>query len=156
MELNMKIIEAEYDDLPAILELQYIAFQSQARLLDNYEIPPLKQTLSGIREDYEKGKVLKAVDGGGTIIGSIRGYAENGTTYVNKVIVHPDEQGKGVGTKLLLEIEKTLPSGRFELFTSVKSASNLALYEKLGYVRFKEAEAAPGLLMAFMQKIMPE
>ena len=148
----MDIMGADYDDLPKILELQYLAFQSQARLLDNYDIPPLKQTLGEIQAEYEKYKFLKVVDESGEIIGSIRGYAENGTTYINKVIVHPDCQGRGIGTKLINELENVLPSGRYELYTSAKSASNIALYVKLGYAPFKELETEPGLSMIYLQK----
>jgi ribosomal protein S18 acetylase RimI-like enzyme len=149
----MKIIEAEYDDLKAILELQYLAFQSQAKLLGNYEIPPLRQTLDEVRAEYRKGVILKAVDDGGAIVGSVRGYAENGTTYVSKAMVRPELQGGGIGTRLLNEIERSLPSPRYELYTSPMSAGNLALYERLGYSRFREAEVAPGLVMVYLQKM---
>ncbi len=37
------ICHAEAEDLPAILELQYLAYRSEAELLGNWDIPPLKQ-----------------------------------------------------------------------------------------------------------------
>ena len=41
----MNIEKAEREDLQEILDLQYLAYQSEARLLNNMDIPPLKQTL---------------------------------------------------------------------------------------------------------------
>ena len=148
----MKITEAEFSDLQTILTLQYLAYQSEARLLNNFDIQPLKQALDEVREEYHKGKILKAVDEAGTIVGSVRGFAEDGTVYVNKLIVHPDCQGKGIGTQLLHEIEKALPSDRYELFTSSKSVRNLALYERLGYVRFREQKVSDELTFVYLEK----
>ena len=88
--------------------------------------------------EYKKGIILKALDEKGKIIGSVRGYLEDGTVYIGKLMVHPQDQGKGIGTKLLLSIEKEFPGYRYELFTSTKSKRNIKLYEKLGYKVFSE------------------
>ena len=48
-------------DLPDILSLQKIAFEKVAVLMDNYDIPPLKQTLEEIRDEYCKGVILKYI-----------------------------------------------------------------------------------------------
>ena len=45
------------------------------------------------------------MDDRGGIIGSVRAYQENGTVYIGKLMVYPKMQKKGIGTKLLLEIE---------------------------------------------------
>lgn len=39
------IVKAEYKDLQDILNLQYLAYQSEAKLFGSKDIPPLKQTL---------------------------------------------------------------------------------------------------------------
>ncbi|MEN6349512.1 MAG: GNAT family N-acetyltransferase [Syntrophomonas sp.] len=148
----MKILKAEYDDLQTILELQFLAYQSEAELLNNYEIPPLVQTISEIRNEYANGVILKAVDDSGVIIGSVRAYQEYGTVYIGKLIVHPKDQKKGIGSALLGEIETACPSARYELFTSDKSKNNLRLYEKLGYHRFKEQEISSILRFVFLEK----
>lgn len=148
----MKILKAKYDDLQIILELQFLAYQSEAELLNNYEIQPLKQTISEIQNEYANGVILKAVDNSDRIIGSVRAYLEYGTVYIGKLIVHPKHQKKGIGTALLREIETVCPSARYELFTSDKSQNNLMLYEKLGYQRFKEQEMTPTLRFIFLDK----
>lgn len=37
------IVRAEYEDLEEILNLQYLAYQSEAELFGSKDIPPLKQ-----------------------------------------------------------------------------------------------------------------
>ncbi len=148
----MNILSATRNDLEPILRLQYLAYQSEARLHNNDKIPPLMQTLSEVIEEYLHGVILMGVDDQGTIIGSVRGYTEGNTLYIGKLIVHPEEQGKGYGKKLLSSIEALFPGYRYELFTSSKSTRNLGLYESQGYIRFLEKEISPDLAMVFLEK----
>ncbi len=147
------IKKARKEDLEEILKLQYLAYQSEVRLFGDMDIPPLKQTLEEVYEEFEKGTVLKAVDEEGGIIGSVRAYQEEGTVYIGKLMVHPNMQKRGIGTKLLLEMEKEYPNQRYELFTSTKSLSNIRLYEKLGYEIFKEEAVTQELQFVYLQKV---
>lgn len=147
------IKKAQKEDLKTILELQYLAYRSEAKLFPNSLIPPLTQTLDEIEDEFQKGMILKAVDKDDTIIGSVRAYLENGTVYIGKLMVHPENQKKGIGTKLLLEIEKEYPKQRYELFTSTRSVSNIRLYERLGYKIFKEATISEELQFVYLEKL---
>ena len=147
------ITKAEKTDLQKILDLQYLAYQSEARLFDNQDIPPLKQTLADVENEYQKGIILKALDDDKTIIGSVRAFCDNGTVYIGKLIVHPSKQGQGTGTKLLLEMEKQYPNQRYELFTSSRSERNIALYKKLGYEIFQEEQITGELKFVYMEKV---
>lgn len=151
-EYIMIILRAEKGDLQKILDLQYIAYQSEARLFKNQDIPPLKQTLTDVEKEYQKGIVLKALDDDKTIIGSIRAFCDNGTVYIGKLMVHPSKQGQGIGTKLLIEMEKQYPKQRYELFTSTKSEKNIVLYQKLGYKIFDEKQVTEELRFVYMEK----
>lgn len=148
----MIIIRAEKGDLQKILDLQYLAYQSEARLFDNQDILPLKQTLTDVENEYQKGIILKALDEDKTIIGSVRAFCDNGTVYIGKLMVHPKMQKKGIGTKLLLEIENEYPNQRYELFTSTRSEKNIALYQKLGYKIFDEEQVTEELRFVYMEK----
>jgi len=149
----MTISKATKNDMKDILELQYLAYQSEAELVGNFDIPPLKQTLDELLQEYENGIVLKAVNGNGQIIGSVRGYIKNGTLFIGKLIVRPDMQGNGIGTLLLQEIERISPQSRYELFTSTKSIRNVKLYERLGYKKFKTVTIAQDLEFVYLEKI---
>lgn len=148
----MIILRAEKGDLQKILDLQYIAYQSEARLFKNQDIPPLTQTLADVEKEYQKGIVLKALDDDKTIIGSVRAFCDNGTVYIGKLMVHPSKQGQGIGTKLLIEMEKQYPKQRYELFTSTKSEKNIVLYQKLGYKIFDEKKVTEELRFVYMEK----
>lgn len=147
------IDKAQENDLQEILALQYIAYQSEARLFNNMDIPPLKQTIEEVYDEFSKGTFLKAVDERGVIIGSVRAYQENNTVYIGKLMVHPNMQKKGLGSKLLLAIEAKYPHKRYELFTSTKSVSNIKLYEKLGYKIFKKEAISQELQFVYLEKI---
>ena len=66
------IVKADYKDLQEILQLQYLAYQSEAALFGSKDIPPLKQTLEEVIAEYREGVILKMVDENGVIIGSVR------------------------------------------------------------------------------------
>ncbi len=150
--MSYKIIQAEQSDLKQILELQYLAYQSEAKLLNNYDIPPLKQTFEELQMEFQSGIFLKAVSEEDKIIGSVRGYINDNTLHIGKLIVHPAYQGKGIGTKLLAEIEQFYPKARYELFTSDKSIKNLDLYKKNGYTIFSEKQITSDLKFIYLEK----
>ena len=116
------------------------------------DIPPLKQTIEEVYDEFQKGTILKAVDDGGSIIGSVRAYEDGGTVYIGKLMMHPSKQGQGIGTQLLLEMEKQFPDQRYELFTSTRSEKNIALYQKLGYKIFDEEQVTEELRFVYMEK----
>ena len=84
------IIErANVENAGEILDLQKLAYQSEAALYDDYTIPPLTQTLEEITADFERQLFLKAsVDG--RIVGSVRAYEREGACCIGRLIVHPD------------------------------------------------------------------
>lgn len=140
------------DDLPKILELQYLAYQSEAALFGTKDIPPLKETLDEVREEFRNGIILKMVDDDGKIIGSVRAHADDRTAYIGKLMVHPDFRGRGYGKKLLSEMERCYAGRRYELFTSTRSVDNIRLYEKMGYKIFKEEAVTDELVFVYMEK----
>lgn len=150
----MRLSQAEEKDLPEILKLQYLAYQSEAELLGNPHILPLTQTLAEVEAQFRDGfAFLKAVEEEtGRIIGSVRANVTDGTLFVGKLFVHPDFRGLGIGSQLLREIEKQLPHTRCELFTSARSVRNLQLYERCGYVRFREVTGIENVPMVFLEK----
>lgn len=148
----MRIEAAEAKDLDIILKLQYLAYQSEAALFGTRDIPPLKQTLDEVTEEYNNGIILKMTDDSGTIIGSVRAHEAGGTVYIGKLMVHPDHQKKGYGSLLLTRIEECFPGKRYELFTSTRSVDNIRLYKKMGYKEYKQEPVSDELVFVYMQK----
>ena len=147
-----EIKKAEHSDLKEILQLQYLAYQSEADLFGSRDIPPLKQTIDEFVEEFNSGVILKMVDDNNTIIGSVRAQERDGTVYIGKLMVHLEYGHKGYGTKLLSEIEKCFPDKRYELFTSTRSIDNIRLYQKLGYTIFARKAVNDELELVYMEK----
>lgn len=51
-----------------ILALQKRVYESEARLYDDWNLPPLTQTIDSLRAEFATSLVLKAVDGDATIV----------------------------------------------------------------------------------------
>ncbi len=147
------ITKANREDLSEILELQYLAYQSEAELFGSKDIPPLKQTLDEVNNEFDVGTVLKMTDDTGAIIGSVRAYESDGTAYIGKLMVHPELRRRGLGKRLLNEIEKYYQGKRYELFTSTRSTDNIRLYESVGYKAFDEKAVNDELVFVYMEKV---
>lgn len=94
----MIIANAEFVDLPSILELQKLCYRENAIRYDDFTIPPLMQTIKELQNEFETNIILK-VEEQSEIIGSIRAYEKDGTCFIGRVVVHPDHQNKGIGKK---------------------------------------------------------
>ena len=149
----MLIYQANFDDLQEILQLQYLSYQSEADLFGSKDIPPLKQTLDEVIDEYNNGVILKMVSDENTIIGSVRAKEVKGTVYIGKLMVHPDYRHNGYGTRLIKEIEEFFPNKRYELFTSTRSKDNIRLYQSLGYKIFDSKAINDELKFVYMEKV---
>jgi ribosomal protein S18 acetylase RimI-like enzyme len=146
------IAYASIEDAVAILELQKLAYQSEANLYNDFSIPPLIQTTEELEVDFNR-KVFLKTQVESKIIGSVRGYQAGNTCYIERLIVHPNHQGQGIGTALIESVESRFGQAeRFELFTGNKSDRNIHLYERLGYKIFKRTEVNKNLSLVFMEK----
>jgi ribosomal protein S18 acetylase RimI-like enzyme len=152
VDLTVEIARANVKDAEEILSLQKLAYREEAKLYDDFQIPPLVESLNQLKANFETHVFLKAtVDG--KIVGSVRVLQNGGTCEVARLMVHPDCQNRGIGTKLLLEAERVFPScRRLELFTGDRSAKNVHLYKKLGYRVFKSEKPEGNVNLVFLEK----
>lgn len=135
---QMNILKAEKSDLAEILQVQKAAFRKEAEEFNDFNIEPMTQTVSILEEEYKTYTFLKVLNEKGQIIASIRGHIEDGTSYIGKTFVHPDYQGKGIGTQMIQVLEQMNEAPRYEINASIRCPQNIRLYERLGYVRFKK------------------
>jgi ribosomal protein S18 acetylase RimI-like enzyme len=149
----VNVQRATVDDAREILALQELAYQSEAELYDVWDIPPLTQTLAEMERDLEQKHALKIVHET-RIVGSVRAYQQDGTCHIGRLIVHPAHQNRGLGTRLMREIEAAYPHAeRYQLFTGHKSARNLYLYGRLGYAEFRRETVSSKLTIVYLEKL---
>ncbi|MEW5734835.1 MAG: GNAT family N-acetyltransferase [Thermodesulfobacteriota bacterium] len=146
------IARAKVEDAEEILALQKLAYQSEAELYGDWSIPPLTQTLADLQGEFNDFIVLKAMEGD-RIVGAVRARMEAGVCAVGRLVVHPQVQRRGIGSRLLQEIEKRFPEARsYELFTGSKSEANIRLYRRHGYGVTRTERLSPRVSFTFMEK----
>lgn len=120
-------------DAGEVLTLQRAAYVTEARAHDDWDLPPLQETLPetqaalagfswGIREN-------------GRLVASVRLTVSGEVGVIGRLVVAPDRQGFGLGGGLLAAVEDVAPAEVtvFRLFTGSKSVGPLHLYAKHGY-----------------------
>lgn len=148
----MEVLNAGVEDAEEILKLQKAVYVSEAKLHDDYSIPPLTQTLSDITREFGTHTFLKVMEEG-KIIAAVKGCEGNGTCYIGRLIVDEAFQSRGIGTMLMDKIEKEFGHlKRYELYTGKKSERNIRLYNKLGYKIFKEQQLNPNTTLVYLEK----
>ena len=147
------IVPAMLEDAPALLAMQKIAFEPEARACQAWDIPPLQETVEGLREHIRAATVLKAVEGE-RLLGAIRGIVTGATCLIRVLAVAPEAQGRGLGARLLRAIEDAHPQvERFELTTNMIMVGNVRFYLRHGYEVVEQVQHAPTIRLAFMRKI---
>jgi N-acetylglutamate synthase-like GNAT family acetyltransferase len=133
---------ANVNDAQEILLLQKLAYQSEAKLLDELKM-------------IVKSHIFLKATIDSKIVGAVRASMNNGTCRIGRLIVNPEFQNQGIGTKLLAEIEQKCNScKRFELFTGNKSVRNIHFYEKAGYKAFKTMVVSDKLSLVCFEKVV--
>jgi GNAT superfamily N-acetyltransferase len=99
--MNIELVHATPDDASEILALQKIAYQKEATLYHDRNIPPLTQNLPEIQNEFKMSIFIKATVGV-RIIGSVRASLDSDTCKIGRLIVHPEYQRKGIGARVNL------------------------------------------------------
>jgi GNAT superfamily N-acetyltransferase len=121
-------------DAGEVLTLQRAAYVTEARAHDDFDLPPLLETLAEARTALAS--VLSwGIRENGRLLASVRLTVTGNVGVVTRLVVAPDRQGAGLGGGLLRAMEDAAPPEVtvFRLFTGSKSVGPLGLYTKHGY-----------------------
>jgi tRNA (guanine37-N1)-methyltransferase len=147
---QVRLLPATEADAGEIHTLQLAAFLSEGQEYDDLSIPPLVEDAEASVQRLKAGGVLKAV-AGTRIVGSVQVTVDGSVARIGRLIVAPDWQGRGLGSRLLKVAEQLAPADvtSYELFTGAESDRNLGLYQKAGYreVRREQQTAKVELVM---------
>lgn len=144
------------DDAGEIFTLQRAAYVSEAQAHGDPFLPPLVESLEQVRKVIESDAVVLKATLGGRLVGSVRGTLNERTCLVGRLVVAPDLQRRGIGGRLLDEIEEAV-AGRADmcvLFTGHLSISNLKLYRRRGYAETHRERVADHLTLVHMRKAL--
>ena len=78
--------------------------------------------------------------------------------HIENVAVLPDQQGKGLGCRLMdhaEEIARSLGLDEIRLYTNAAFASNLDFYSRRGFCEFLRETIVPGSVTVHMKKRLP-
>ena len=140
-------------DTGELLTLQRAAFATEAQLYGDPWLPALVQTFVELRAELTTGRAL-GLRIGGRLVGAVRTREDAGVLHVNRLTVAPDLQGVGIGSRLLLAAEDGATASVAVLFTGHRSAGNLRLYERHGYVEQRREPAHAGLTLVHLSKLL--
>ncbi len=151
--VDLKVLQATLGDLHTILELQKQCYITEAELYNDYDIPPLTQTIEEIKTDFMDGTLFLKGMVNDELVATVRGINQNETTYIGRLAVKEEFQNRKIGQILMKEIEKQLNNcRRYELFTGYKSEKNIKLYQKLGYCEYKTQFVHENLTLVYLEK----
>ncbi len=150
------IASAEAADAGELLTLQQAAYTSEARLYGDPELPALTQTLFELQEELASVMALKAT-AGHRLVGAVRAHVDGTVLHIGRLVVAPDWQGRGVGSRLLAAIEEHRGDdvSTAALFTGHLSAANLASYARRGYGERRREQLRPGVVLVHLTKALP-
>ncbi|MDZ7929849.1 MAG: GNAT family N-acetyltransferase [Rhodococcus sp. (in: high G+C Gram-positive bacteria)] len=141
-----------------LLVLQRCCWVQEAFANDTLDIPPLRETLDEVKLWIDEWNVLIVRDGH-RLVGAVRGRLVGHTWEIGRVMVAPDLAGRGLGRRLLDEVERLAPAeaSTFELFTGARSSRNIDLYQRAGYRIVDVDETPPGHIRGaiVLRKPMP-
>lgn len=133
--------------------MQKETYISEAQIYNDFDIPPLTESLDEIQKAFTYQIFLK-VEREGTLLGSVRAFETEDVCQIGRLIVKQSHQNQGYGSRLLSEIEsKFHKAEKYELFTGDKSKKNLHLYKKSGYEVVRQQKVSESLTLVFLHKI---
>ncbi|WML56514.1 GNAT family N-acetyltransferase [Neobacillus sp. PS2-9] len=133
-----------------LLELQRASYQVEAKLINFFEIPPLKESLE---ELIECGETFLCYFEEKTLAGAISYTVDGDEMKICRMVVNPDHFRKGIAQKLLREVESRNSQMSVYLVSTGKDnppAKNL--YLKNGFTFVSDIEVVPGLYISNFEK----
>ncbi|MEH0819682.1 MULTISPECIES: GNAT family N-acetyltransferase [unclassified Micromonospora] len=141
-------------DAGEILTVQRAAYVDEAQRYGDPFLPPLTETLDEVRAVLAGPTIVLVARAGHRLVGSVRARVAGDTAHVGRLSVAPDQQGGGIGSRLLGAVESACAGRavRLELFTGAQSTGNLRFYRRHGYRVVGHRPDPNGVRLAVLEK----
>ncbi|RVW11630.1 GNAT family N-acetyltransferase [Prescottella agglutinans] len=155
------VVDMNEADAGELLTLQRAAYITEAQAHDDAHLPPLRQSLADLAAELRDPNViaLGLRDGHFRLVAAVRLHIDPIRPHVaelGRLVVAPDLQGHGLGSRLLTLAEQRVPESvtTLRLFTGERSAGNLRLYARFGYIESHRTATPGGYDLVHLAKTM--
>jgi ribosomal protein S18 acetylase RimI-like enzyme len=137
-----------------VMTVQRAAYLVEARRYGAWDLPPLVEALAQIQDHISSGQPALGAFDGHRLVGSVRGNVDGDRMEVARLSVAPDQQGRGIGRRLLDAAAGAAPDGVdvLWLFTGARSEENIRLYESAGFVKISERVDGLGITLVTLER----
>jgi ribosomal protein S18 acetylase RimI-like enzyme len=133
-----------------LFSLQRLSYLIEAKLIDFYDIPPLKER---IEELIECGEDFLGYFEEDELAGAVSYTIKGEELTICRMVVHPNHFRKGIAQKLLNAVEELEPAvPLIAVSTGKDNFPAIKLYQKNGYQLVEEVEVAPGFYISCFKK----
>ncbi|QFG00191.1 GNAT family N-acetyltransferase [Psychrobacillus glaciei] len=133
-----------------VLNIQMRSYSVEAKIIDFYEIPPLKDTIDTLQQSGETffGYYINR-----ELCGVISIKIEKGIIDIHRLMVHPEHFKKGIASKLLDFIEKNKGDCvTIIVATGTKNEPAVTFYLKNGFLKTGKKMVTERLSLSFFKK----
>jgi GNAT superfamily N-acetyltransferase len=147
---TLELRRATAADVPNIRALTRSAYAKWVPLIGREPMP--------MTADHDRAVADHIIDlweEGGQLLALIEIIPESDHLLVENIAVRPDQQGKGIGGKLLHHAEgfaRSQGSDEVRLYTNAAFASNVLFYSRRGFEEYRRGTVVPGSVAVFMRK----
>ncbi len=145
-KINIKNLESA----ERVLSVQFPSYRIEAALLDNYEIPPLKDTVASLHNCDETffGYFIDE-----ELCGVISVKLEEDIVDIHRLFVHPNHLRKGIAKKLLYFLQEEFHDAKKMIVTTgSKNSPAIEFYQKNGFTMLKELTVEENLSLTLFEK----
>ena len=150
MHERLSLRRAVTADAEAVRTLTRAAYAKWVPLVGREPLPMTADYDRAVREH-----IIDLMEDDGNLHALIEMRAEAGHLLIVNIAVRPDQQGKGLGDRLLHHAERcahSLGLDEIQLYTNAAMAPNLDFYGRRGYQEFRRGTIVPGTVTVFMRK----
>lgn len=147
-KINIKNLESA----ERVLSVQFPSYRIEAALLDNYEIPPLKDTVASLHNCDETffGYFIDE-----ELCGVISVKLEEDIVDIHRLFVHPNHLRKGIAKKLLYFLQEEFHDAKKMIVTTgSKNSPAIEFYQKNGFTMLKDLTVEENLSLTLFEKNM--
>jgi N-acetylglutamate synthase-like GNAT family acetyltransferase len=147
---NNELRRATPADAKVVRELSRAAYAKWVPLIGREPLPMTADYHRAIAQHF-----IDLLEKDGQLVALIEMIPQQDHLLIENIAVRPDQQGKGLGDRLLQHAEgigRSLGLEEIRLYTNSAFTSNIAFYAKRGYEEYQRGTIVLGTTTVFMRK----